>query len=360
MNVANDSAYYMQYALQIAEKGRTTVSPNPMVGCVIVKNNCIVGEGYHVKAGHPHAEIYALQAAGNKAEGATVYIALEPCCHFGRTPPCTDALINAKVKKVVIPCLDPNPLVAGKGVEILRAAGIEVEVGLEAERAIQLNELFFHYMKHRRPFVILKWAMSLDGKTIAHTSDSRQISGIEAQHHTHQLRREVDAILVGANTAIRDDPLLTARLNKQPEDDENQPLRIIVSSQNTLPLNLKVFDTTLPGKTLIATTRADGHRQYKALIKKGIEVLSIPMNNEGLVSLPSLLEILGSRGITSILVEGGMSLQHNFIKEHLVNKIHVYLANVLIGTVEKKIDISNVTMNTLGTDFHFIGYYPKQ
>lgn len=356
MNVKNDPAHYMQHALEIAEKGRTTVSPNPMVGCVIVNNNRIVGEGYHDKAGNPHAEIYALQAAGALAEGATVYIALEPCCHFGRTPPCTNALINAKVKKVVIPCLDPNPLVAGKGVEALCAAGIEVEVGLEAERAIQLNEIFFYYIKHHRPFVILKWAMSLDGKTIAHTRDSRQISGTEAQHHTHQLRREVDAILVGANTVIRDNPLLTARLDKQPEDDNNQPLRVILSSQSKLPLNLNVFEKELPGKTLVVITEPSHQDWYKDLMAQGIEVLTVPKNIEGQVDLSSLLEILGKRGVTSILVEGGMSVQHSFIKENLVDKIHVYLADVIIGTIEKKHNLSHVTVNKLGNNFHFIGY----
>lgn len=356
MKEKNEASYYMQLALQLAEKGRFTVSPNPMVGCVIVKDGQLVGEGFHDRAGNPHAEIYAMRDAGARAQGATVYLTLEPCCHYGRTPPCTDALIKAQVKKVVIPCLDPNPLVAGKGVAALRAVGIEVEVGVETERALQLNEIFFHYITHQRPYVILKWAMSLDGKTVTTPTDSRQISCMETQQHAHQLRREVDAILIGAKTAINDDPLLTARLDTPVPPSEKQPTRVILTNETTLPLDLKLFKQDLPGKTWIVTTNPKHHGVYQSLIDQGIEVITLPKNTQGQVDLPALLDCLGQRNITSLLVEGGMSVQNNFIQANLVNKFHVYLASVLIGTRAQKHPIADLAMHQLGSDFHLTGY----
>jgi len=356
MNENEDAIHYMRLALQLAEKGRFTVSPNPMVGCVLVKNNQIVGEGFHDKAGNPHAEIYAMRNAGDNAEGATVYLTLEPCCHYGRTPPCTDALIKAKVKKVVIPNLDPNPLVAGKGVAALRMAGIDVVIGVEFERASELNEIFFHYIKHQRPFVLMKWAMSLDGKTVTHAKDSRQISCIETQEHAHQLRREVDAILIGANTAIRDNPLLTARLNPHPLDAQIQPLRLVLCSQQKLPLDLKLFDQSLPGKTVVITTNAKPLKWQKELMDQGIELISLEKDSEGQANLGQLLDILGARNLTSLLIEGGMSTQHSFMQAGLVNKFHLYLANQIIGPLEKKHSLNHLTMNSLGSDFHFTGY----
>ncbi|TAL60175.1 MAG: bifunctional diaminohydroxyphosphoribosylaminopyrimidine deaminase/5-amino-6-(5-phosphoribosylamino)uracil reductase RibD, partial [Legionella sp.] len=273
---------------------------------------------------------------------------------------CSDALIKAKVKKVVIPNLDPNPLVAGKGVEALRAVGIEVEVGVETEKAMQLNEIFFHYITHKRPYVILKWAMSLDGKTMTHVKDSRQISCLETQVHAHELRRQVDAILVGANTALRDNPKLTARLDKNNAHLEKQPLRIILANQNKLPLDLHVFTSQLPGKTLLVTTDASHDTWYKPIIGQSVELLVLPKNTRGQVDLTCLLDEIGKRSITSLLVEGGMTVQHDFMQEELVNKFHVYLANKIIGTLEKKQDPLQVSMEKLGTDFHFTGYFEEK
>jgi len=355
MNKKKDSAYYMRLALQLAEKGRFTVSPNPMVGCVIVKDEQIIGQGYHDKAGHPHAEIYALQDAGSASEGATVYLTLEPCSHYGRTPPCANALVQAKVKKVVIPCLDPNPLVAGKGVAVLQSAGIEVELGVETESALQLNEIFFHYMRHQRPYVILKWAMSLDGKTITHDKDSRQISCPETQNHAHHLRRQVDAILVGANTVLKDNPMLTARLDESTASDK-QPLRIVLSGKNKLPLKSKVFDKQLPGKTLLVLTNRSQLQWYNDLIKRNVELVLLEKNNKGFASLPALMEVLGKSGVTSLLVEGGMTVHQEFIQEQLVNKFHVYLASKLIGTLDQKQSLTGLSMERMGSDFHFTGY----
>ncbi|HEX4044314.1 MAG TPA: bifunctional diaminohydroxyphosphoribosylaminopyrimidine deaminase/5-amino-6-(5-phosphoribosylamino)uracil reductase RibD, partial [Gammaproteobacteria bacterium] len=298
---------YMSLALQLAKQGCLTVSPNPMVGCILLKNQQIIGQGYHQYAGGPHAEAHALAAAGSDAQGATAYITLEPCCHSKkRTPPCTTALIQAGIKKVYVACLDPNPQVAGKGIQQLQEAGITVEIGLQAEAATQLNQIFFHYIQKQRPFVIAKWAMSLDGKTITQSGDSKAISNKTSQNIAHQLRQQVDAILIGAATASQDDPLLTARV----ETTENikpskQPLRIILSTKGDLPNNLRLFDQHPTAKTLIATTTDIPAKTIAYFTKKNIEVLILPKNQRGLVDLPSLLDNLGKRDITSLLIEGG-------------------------------------------------------
>ena len=345
---------YMASALKLAERGRLTVSPNPMVGCIIVKNGRIIGEGYHHCAGEPHAEIYALQEAGLDAQGATAYVSLEPCCHHNRTPPCTDALIKSGIKQVYIACLDPNPLVQGKGVEALRSAGIQVEIGLGEKEAVQLNEVFFHYITHKRPFVITKWAMSLDGKTITHPNDSKSISCAESRDTTHITRQQVDAILIGANTAINDDPLLTVRLKSQYETIYKHPIRIILSSGNRLPLDLKMFDTSMPAKTIIATTNDIDGKYRQLSVDKNIEILVLPKNKSGQVDLPSLLDELGKREITSLLVEGGMTVHESFFEHNLVNKVHVYLAPLIIGTLEKKKKLNQIHFSQINCDFHFV------
>lgn len=344
---------YMKLALQLAEQGRFTTSPNPMVGCVIVKDGQIVGQGYHERAGSPHAEVHALQMAGEAAKGATVYVTLEPCCHFGRTPPCSQALIRAGVKKVYAASLDANPLVAGKGIAELKAHGIEVETGLAEAEALQLNEIFFHYITKRRPFVIAKWAMSLDGKTITNPEDSRQISCENSSSHTHGIRRAVDAILVGAKTVRNDNPQLTARSTVPSEIISKQPIRVILTSDGKLPTDLKIFSSELPGKTWIATTIPVDAAWQKQIEASGAEVLALPKNAAGQVSLPDLLNELGKRGITSILVEGGMTVHESFFKENLVDKIHVYLAPVFIGSLDKKAVIENLDMSPLGRDYYF-------
>lgn len=332
--------HFMQLALDYAAHGRLTVSPNPMVGCVIVKNNLVVGVGYHQRAGEPHAEVHALNDAGDNAKDAIAYVTLEPCCHYGRTPPCTQSLIKAGIKKVYVACLDPNPLVAGKGVAELRGAGIDVEVGLYGEEASQLNEIFFHFIKHKRPFVIAKWAMSLDGKTITHPEDSRQISSHESQLHTHELRSQVDAILIGANTARMDNPQLTARLINQAK----QPIRIVLSTDGDLPKDLTLF-TDKSNKTIVATCATD--------IEIDAEILVVPKDANQKVLLRALLGELGKRNITSLLIEGGMTVHQQFFAENLVNKIQVYVAPVVIGVNEKKQYFSNMSTNKLGHDVNF-------
>lgn len=329
---------YMNQALCLAAQGRYTVSPNPMVGCVIVKNNQLIGQGYHQYPGLAHAEIIALQAAGADAKDATVYLNLEPCAHYGRTPPCVLALIAARVAKVYIACLDPNPLVCGKGVAALQAAGISVELGLCKAAAEELNEIFIHYMIHQRPFVISKWAMSLDGKTITHAEDTRYISGSESQIHTHELRCSVDAIMVGANTIRCDDPLLTARLNNE---SAKQPLRIVLSRSGRLPERAKIFDQTLPGRTLVVTMADVSFGDH-------VEVLRLVAG----CTLGEMLAELGKRGITSVLVEGGMGLHQQFMQDDLINKLHVYVSPVVIGAMERKKVVSGSVMRVLGSDIH--------
>lgn len=339
---------YMTRALELAELGRYTVSPNPMVGCVLVKDNEIIGTGYHQKAGEHHAEILALQQAGERAMGATAYVTLEPCCHHGRTPPCTLALITAGIKKVVVACQDPNPLIAGKGIAQLHDAGIEVEVGLGHDEATKLNKTFFHYIKTKRPYVIAKWAMSLDGKTVTAPTDSKQISNIETQQDAHELRQQVDAILIGAQTARMDNPQLTARLNLQ--ENAKQPLRIILSHDANLPPDLIVFNQKSSAKTLLAVCVPKLENE-SFWYSQGIDILYCLSNETGDLDLHNLLQQLGQREITSVLVEGGEMVRRQFFTENLVNQVHVYIAPNIIDGFTKKQILQNVETTTYGTDF---------
>lgn len=343
---------YMNLALKLAEYGRYTVSPNPMVGCVIVKDDVIVGKGYHQQAGGPHAEIAALQQAGDLARGATAYVTLEPCCHYGKTPPCTQALIKAGIKKVITACKDPNPLVAGKGLEELIAAGIEVESGVCEAEATTLNEIFFHFIRTQQPFVIAKWAMSLDGKTVTHKEDDRNISCQQSRAYAHQIRQQVDAILIGSATALHDDPQLTAR---HTAELIKQPLRIVLSSRGNLPLDLKLFDAS--AKTLVVTTTHAQPQWISQLQEKNIEVLVLPEQTPSRIDLHSLVKKLGEKNISSLLVEGGMTILQEFFNENLVNKIHVYLAPNIIGSMKKKSSVKNITLSNIEQDFFITANY---
>lgn len=342
---------YMKSALQLAGYGRYSVSPNPMVGCVIVNHNEVVGEGYHQQAGGPHAEVIALQNAGSKAKGADAYVTLEPCCHYGRTPPCTKALIEAGIKKIYIACLDPNPLVAGKGLQELKAAGIEVELGLCQNEAVALNEIFFHFIRTKKPFVIAKWAMSLDGKTITHQEDSPDISSLKSREFSHQTRQQVDAILIGSKTAVQDNPLLTVRYPTENTHQLKQPIRILLSSHGDLPADLRLFDSSLPAKTIVATTNKVKSSWVSKLEAKNVEVLVLPGNSHSHVDINYLLSALGERGVSSLLIEGGMTVLHEFFNENLVNKVHVYLAPKIIGSLKQKQQWVDLTIANIDEDF---------
>lgn len=354
-----DHSHYMSLALQLAERGRFTVSPNPMVGCVIVKNGDIIGQGYHERAGEPHAEIHALNAAKEAAKQATLYVTLEPCAHTGKTPPCIQAIIAAGIKKVYVACVDPNPLVAGKGIDALRTAGIEVEVGLEKESAQKLNEIFFHYITTKRPFVIAKWAMSLDGKMVTQSQDDRAISGIKSQHDVHGLREAVDAILIGAKTAIHDDPLLTVRYSKSGTNPKH-PIRIILASRGDLPLDLKLFSKGLPAKTIIATTNASNPTWREKMAALNIPLLILPQDAKGQVDLSRLLNELGVMQITSLLVEGGREVHDSFFAADLVNKIQVYLAPNIIASLPNKKFLSQLQCIQLDNDYLFTANYKEE
>lgn len=299
-----------------------------MVGAVLVRDGEVVGEGYHQRAGTPHAEVHALRAAGERARGATLYVNLEPCAHYGRTPPCVEALIAAGVAEVHIAMLDPNPLVNGKGRARLEAAGIRTVVGECAEEAAELNEAFVTWVTRGRPFVIAKYAASLDGKIATRTGDSRWITGEQARLRVHEWRDAVDAVAVGANTVLLDDPLLTTRL---PDREVRHPLRIVVDSRGRVPLSARCFDPALPGRTVVAATAAFPAEKRAALAERGIEVLILPADGEGLVDLGALLAELGRREVTSLLVEGGGTLLGAFFRARLVDRVLAFLAPIVIG-----------------------------
>lgn len=340
----------MAMALRLAKKGCYTVSPNPIVGCVLFQGNTLVGKGFHRYAGGPHAEIEALKEAGDLARGATLYVNLEPCCHHGRTPPCTDALIRAGIQKAYVACEDPNPLVAGKGIQVLRQAGVAVEVGLCEQAAQDLNRFFIHFMTKGRPFVIAKWAMSLDGRMKTHPGDSRVLSGPASLKSAHRTRALVDAMVIGKKTALQDDPLLTVRHF----NSTRHPLRCVLTSRGELPLHLKMLDPALPGQTIVVTTSQSPPVWREALRQKQIEVWMCKTAN-GKVDLHDFLERLAERRILSLLVEGGGSLHDSFFKIDCVDAVEVYLTPHIVGPFQKKRSLPSMTMKQRGEDFLLIG-----
>ncbi len=319
----------MKRALELARTRQGRTRPNPTVGAVLVKDGRIVGEGVHRQAGEPHAEIVALQQAGDAARGATLYVTLEPCSHYGRTPPCVDAIIAAGVKEVHMATIDPNPLVAGQGKARLEAAGIRVVVGEYEEEARRLNEGFMHWITTGRPFVIAKFAMSLDGKIATSSGDARWISGEKARRWVHELRDRVDAILVGVNTVIQDDPLLTTRL---PEPDVHHPIRIVLDSRGRAPLHARVFARETPGETWVMTTEAMPLTRRHAFEELGVRVVVLPAEPEtGWVSLEALLMFLGQVEVTTLLVEGGGTVLGRFFDARAVHKVYAIVAPLIIG-----------------------------
>lgn len=318
---------YMQRALYLAARAEGRTSPNPMVGAVVVKNNEITGEGYHRKAGTAHAEVIALKAAGNDAIGATLYVTLEPCSHHGRTPPCADAVIAAGIKRVVIACLDPNPLVSGKGLQILQEAGIETTVGVLQEEARQLNEAFFKYIQFKMPFIILKFAMTLDGKIATSTGDSRWISSEASRQYVHQLRNTCDAIMVGIGTVLKDDPMLNTRLN---QPDTKDPIRVIIDSQLDLPLQSKIVRSAKEQRTIIFCHQRANPDRMELLKQNSIEVIPIAGSRDELF-LEEAFKILGEIGIMSLLVEGGGEINGYLVEKGLLDKLYCFIAPKMVG-----------------------------
>ena len=288
----------------------------------------MVGRGYHERAGSPHAEIHALERAGNLARGGTLYVTLEPCNHYGRTPPCTEAILRSGVRRVVVGCRDPNPHVAGKGVELLRGQGLEVEVGVEEARCWHLNDAFMKHVTTGLPLVVAKAGASLDGKIASATGDSRWISNERSRRFVHRLRWVVDAVMVGVGTIVADDPQLTPRLPARREG--RKPLRVILDTHLRTPLESRVVLSTDEAPTLIATGPQPDGARFVALEERGVEVLPLPLE-EGQVSLPALLRELGSREITSLLVEGGAEVHGSFFQAGLVDKVYFFFAPKIIG-----------------------------
>ncbi len=327
----------MTLALRLAAKGRGKTSPNPMVGALVVKNGRIVGRGYHHGPGQPHAEILALNQAGSRANGATLYVTLEPCCHLHkRTPPCVPAVIQSSVRQVVVAMVDPNPSVKGRGIAALRRAGITVTTGIAQEEAAQLNRAYLHWVKTGRPYVILKAGMTLDGKVATAKGESRWITGPRARQEAHRFRSQVDAVVVGVGTILHDDPALTARLSDHPlKLAPRQPLRIVLDSKLRTPMTARICAKQDQAKTLIVTTSRASQLRRRPFERAGVEVRSLPAKN-GRVSLLALMTVLGKRGITSMLIEGGSTVNAAALRAKLVNHVVLYLAPILMGGQDAK------------------------
>ena len=322
-----DDENRMRRALALAVRGQGSVEPNPMVGCVVVRGNRIVGEGYHRRFGGPHAEVHALRDAGKLAKGATAYVTLEPCCHFGKTPPCTDALIAAGIGRVVVAMRDPFPKVAGKGFRQLRAAGLEVAVGLLEAEAMELNRPYLKLQRHGRPWVILKWAQSIDGRIATRSGDSQWISCERSRALAHRIRGRVDAVIIGVGTALADDPLLTCRHGRP----KRTAVRIVIDPRLRLPLNSQLVRTARKAPAMVVTDRrsAEGPAARK-LTRAGVEVLGMPATRSGL-DLGCLLDELGRRRMTNVMVEGGGRTLGHFYDADLADESVIFVAPRLIG-----------------------------
>lgn len=314
----------MQRALVLAERGRGYVEPNPLVGAVLVKNGELVGEGWHERYGGRHAEVNAIRAAGERARDATMYITLEPCCHYGKTPPCTNAIVAAGIRGVVAAMVDPFSHVAGRGAELLRKAGIEVEIGLGEAQARRLNAPYLKLIATGLPYVHAKWAMSLDGKIATRTGDSKWISNEASRRRGHELRGRMDAIIIGIGTALADDPLLTAR-----PPGPRTPSRIVLDSRARLPLTSQLVKTAREVPTWIFTVGSDASEAD--LKAAGCEVGSLPAGPDGRPSIPVLLHQLGRSRFTNILVEGGAEVLGSFRDADAIDEVHIFIAPRLIG-----------------------------
>lgn len=319
----------MERALELAKKGIGRVNPNPLVGAIIVKDGEIIGEGYHECYGEAHAERNAVKNSIEPVEGSTIYVTLEPCAHYGKTPPCVDLIIEKNFKKVVIGMLDPNSLVAGKSIEKLKEHGIEVIVGVKEEECRKINEIFIKYITSKVPFVILKSGMSLDGKIATYTGNSKWITSEESRQDSQNLRNRVHSIMVGVNTVIADDPELTCRIN-----NEKNLIRIIVDTNLRIPMDSKVIRNKNK-LTIVATSFNSNEEKKKKLRDLGIKVVEVS-EKKNKVDLKELMEVLGSEGIDSILIEGGGTLNFSALEEKIVDKIIFYIAPKILGGEKSK------------------------
>ncbi|MDH2997622.1 bifunctional diaminohydroxyphosphoribosylaminopyrimidine deaminase/5-amino-6-(5-phosphoribosylamino)uracil reductase [Pasteurellaceae bacterium LFhippo2] len=323
---------YMRRAIMLAEQARGWTNPNPLVGCVIVKEGEIIAEGYHQRYGEWHAERNAILNSQNDVRGATAYVTLEPCCHHGRTPPCSDLLIERGIKTVVIGSRDPNPLVAGKGANQLRQAGIEVIEDVLREECDKLNPIFFHYIQTKRPYVLLKYAMTADGKIATSGGQSKWITGEQARANVQITRHQYSSIMVGVDTVLADDPMLNSRM-----PNAKQPVRIVCDSSLRTPLESKLVQTAKEYRTIIATLNDDSqkHQLYQNF---GVEIV-VTQAKDKRVDLDDLLQKLGAMGIDSLLIEGGSNLNFSALEAGIINRVHCYIAPKLVGGVSAKTPI---------------------
>lgn len=363
---------YMERALNLALMGWGKTNPNPLVGAVLVKNGNIVGEGYHREFGDKHAEVMAIENAGETVRGSTMYVTLEPCSHYGKTPPCVDKIIQAGIKKVVLSWLDPNKDVSGKGVKKLKEAGIEVETGLLEKEAKRQNEIFKKYITEKVPYVICKWAMSLDGKMATRSGDSKWITSKEARRDSHMWRGRVECIMVGIDTVIYDDPVLSCR---HPELTSHNPTRIILDSDLRIPVNSKIVETAgaIPTIVVIDAGKNKAVSEKKELLyKKGVEIFECSACDtcEGGIDIRELLDKLGEKGYDSIFVEGGSSVHGRLLELSLVDKVICYIGNKIIGgeaalspvggngpdKVSEALELDEIDLKLMGENIRVIGY----
>ena len=348
--------HYMSRALQLARKGLYTTDPNPRVGCVIVKDGEVVGEGWHERAGEPHAEVHALRAAANRASGATVYVTLEPCCHHGKTPPCSEALIKAQVTRVVVAMQDPHSRVAGQGLQQLRDAAIEVETGVLEAQAKALNPGFIKRMQTGRPYVRSKLAMSLDGRTAMASGESKWITSEVARRDVQRLRARSSAIVTGVGTVLADDPNMTVRL----DNIERQPLRVVVDTHLSMPATARMLQQ--PGRTLVMTCSED-EAATEALEQAGAKVVRLPFCSDT-VDMQAVLETLGDMEVNEVLVETGATLSGTMLQAGLIDELVIYMAPILMGdgarglfrlpgleTMQQKIGLDITDMRAVGKDW---------
>jgi len=363
--------HYMEYALSLARLAMGYTSPNPAVGSVVVKDGLAVGMGYTQPAGSEHAEVIALRQAGDKARGATMYVTLEPCSHYGRTPPCTQAIIDAGISEVYIALLDPNPLVSGGGVGRLNERGIKTRIGICQQEAYEINEAYIKHITTGLPFVVAKFAISLDGKIATKTGDSKWITKEETRKYAHALRYTFDAIMVGVNTVVADNPHLTAKCcGGRGGIGKMQPLRLVVDSKGRVPLNAHIFEP--PGEVLLAVAAPFDSAKKEKFMEAGAKVLELPTRG-GSVDIAELFKLLGKRKIVTVLVEGGGKLLGSLFDNCLVDKVMAFISPIIIGGCEaacvggngvdniaKALRLSRIDIKSFGDDVLISGYVEKR
>ncbi len=358
---------FMQMAYSLAANARGWASPNPYVGAVVVKEDRVIGHGYHEQPGKPHAEVVALEKAGKRAKGSTLYVTLEPCVHWGRTPPCVESILRYQPRRVVISALDPNPIVYQKGVRVLREAGLEVSVGCLEQKNFELNEVYYKYITKRLPFVILKAALTLDGKIAAADGHSRWLRQPLAREYVHLLRGEVDSLLVGVNTILKDNPRLTVR---HPLWGKKPLRRVILDAKLRLPLNSRLLQTVGDGQIIVFTSAAASGKKKEALLARGVEIVETPESDLRL-NLSAVLKELARRGIASLLVEGGSQVLTSFLEAKLADKIFLLFSPRLLGgshalsvfagkgfpSIKASLGLQRWHLFSLGADIILEGYF---